>query len=281
MNSFRINSGDSVKIQCPQCKKNTTMTHVEQIEIDDQNYFEKIALQNTGDLIRPEMTSVIYKKIMEQASDKFEKQQVNCVIVKFGKHKVGGMFSDFCQTSESALKIYSYYFICHEKKLGGYTFRIIENMQEFEENGQMKYYSDFVMKKADDLIGEGIELQILEKYEESISFYDEALELLPDSEKSFAYSSKGVALRNLKRYDDALVCYEGALIINPSDYGILFNKGVLLHELKKYDYALVCFDKAIQNKSNFAQAWNAKGKTLKKMGKMDEAYRCFSKANGL
>ena len=281
MNLFRIDTGDSVKIQCPQCKKNTTMTHVEQIEIDTQNHFEKIALQNTGDLIRPEMTPIIYKKIMEQASDKFEKQQVNCVIVKFGKHKVAGMFSDSCQTSESASKIYSYYFVDHENKLGGYTFRIIENMQEFEENGQMKYYSDSVMKKADDLIGKGIELRTLEKHEESILFYDEALDLLPDSEKSFAYSSKGVALRNLKRYDDAIVCYEEALTINPGDCGILFNKGVLLHEFEKYDDALVCFEKAIQNKSDFAQAWNAKGKTLKKMGKMDEAYRCFSKSNGL
>jgi len=281
MNLFRIDPGDSVKIQCPQCKKNTTMTHVEQIEIDTQNHFEKIALQNTGDLIRPEMTPIIYKKIMEQASDKFEKQQVNCVIVKFGKHKVAGMFSDSCQTSESASKIYSYYFVDHENKLGGYTFRIIENMQEFEENGQMKYYSDSVMKKADDLIGKGIELRTLEKHEESILFYDEALDLLPDSEKSFAYSSKGVALRNLKRYDDAIVCYEEALTINPGDCGILFNKGVLLHEFEKYDDALVCFEKAIQNKSDFAQAWNAKGKTLKKMGKMDEAYRCFSKSNGL
>ena len=281
MNLFRIDTGDSVKIQCPQCKKNTTMTHVEQIEIDTQNHFEKIALQNTGDLIRPEMTPIIYKKIMEQASDKFEKQQVNCVIVKFGKHKVAGMFSDSCQTSESASKIYSYYFVDHENKLGGYTFRIIENMQEFEENGQMKYYSDSVMKKADDLIGKGIELRTLEKHEESILFYDEALDLLPDSEKSFVYSSKGVALRNLKRYDDAIVCYEEALTINPGDCGILFNKGVLLHEFEKYDDALVCFEKAIQNKSDFAQAWNAKGKTLKKMGKMDEAYRCFSKSNGL
>ena len=281
MNLFKLDYGDSVKIQCPQCKKNTTMTHVEQIEIDTQNHFEKIALQNTGDLIRPEMTPIIYKKIMEQASDKFEKQQVNCVIVKFGKHKVAGMFSDSCQTSESASKIYSYYFVDHENKLGGYTFRIIENMQEFEENGQIKYYSDSVMKKADDLIEKGIELRTLEKHEESISFYDEALDLLPDSEKSFAYSSKGVALRNLKRYDDAIVCYEAALTINPSDYGILFNKGVLLHEFEKYDDALVCFEKAIQNKSDFTQAWNAKGKTLKKMGKMDEAYRCFSKSNGL
>ena len=281
MNFFKIDNGDSIKIQCPQCKKNTIMTHVEQIEIDTQNHFEKIALQHTEDLIRPEMTPTIYKKIMEQATDKFEKQQINSVIVKLGKHKVGGIFSDFCQTSESTLKIYSYYFVDHEKQLGGYTFRTIENMQKFEENGQTKYYSDSVMKKADDLIEKGIELRTLEKHEESISFYDEALGLLPDSEKSFAYSSKGVALRNLKRYDDAIVCYEEALTINPTDYGILFNKGVLLHELKKYDSALVCFDKAIQKKSNFIQAWNAKGKTLKKMDKMDEAYRCFSKANGL
>jgi len=279
MNLFRIDKDDSVKIQCPQCKKNTTMTHVEQIEIDDQNHFEKIALQNTGDLTYPEMSPIIYKKIMEQASDKFENQQVNCVIVKFGKHKVGGIFSDSCQSSESSLKIHSYYFVDHEKQLGGYTFRIIENMQEFEENGQTKYYSDSVMKKADDLIGKGIELRTLEKHEESISFYDEALEMLPDSEKSFVYSSKGVALRHLKKYDDALACYGKALTINPNDYGILFNKGILLDELEKYDDALIYFDKAIQNKPDFVQAWNAKGEVLKKMGKMDEAYQCFSKLN--
>jgi tetratricopeptide (TPR) repeat protein len=255
------------------------MTHVEQIEIDDQNHFEKIALQNTGDLTYPEMSPIIYKKIMEQASDKFENQQVNCVIVKFGKHKVGGIFSDSCQSSESSLKIHSYYFVDHEKQLGGYTFRIIENMQEFEENGQTKYYSDSVMKKADDLIGKGIELRTLEKHEESISFYDEALEMLPDSEKSFVYSSKGVALRHLKKYDDALACYGKALTINPNDYGILFNKGILLDELEKYDDALIYFDKAIQNKPDFVQAWNAKGEVLKKMGKMDEAYQCFSKLN--
>ena len=281
MNSLKTDNGISTKIQCPNCEKNTTMIHLKQIEIDPQNYFENIALKNQDDLICPKMTNDMYKIIIEQDNPKFEKEQINCLVVKFGKHKIGGMFSDFCQTSESILKIYSYYFIDHEKKLGSHTFRIIENMQEFDENGGIEYFSDSLLKKAEKLLKKASELRTLEKYEESIQRYDDALKMLPTKEKLFVYSSKGVALRNLKRYEDAITCYDKALKINPDDHGILFNKGVVFHELKRYEDAITCYDKAIQNKSDFIHAWNGKGESLKKMGKMDEAYHCFSKINEL
>jgi len=281
MNSLNIGHGISTKIQCPHCKKNTSMIHLKQIEMDAQNYFEGVALKNQNDLIAPKMTNDLYKIIIKQTEPKFEKQQINCFIVKFDKHKVGGMFSDFCQISESILKIYFYYFVDHEKKLGGYTFRIIENMQEFDENGNIEYFSASLMKKAEEAIKKASELRVLEKYDESIPYYDDALKMLPNTEKLFVYSSKGVVLRNLKKYDDALMCYDKALKINPNDHEILFNKGVVFHELKKYQDAVTCYDKSIQNKPDFIHAWNGKGESLKKMGKMDEAYRCFSKINKL
>jgi tetratricopeptide (TPR) repeat protein len=281
MNSLNIDGNIPTKIQCPNCKKNTTMTHLKQIEMDTQNYFEDIALKNPDDVITPKMTNNMYKIIIKQTNSKFKKQQINCLIVKFGKHKVGGVFSGSCQTSESILKIYSYYFIDHEKKLGGYTFRIIENMQEFDENGNIEYFSDSLMKKAEDAIKKASELRVLEKYDESIPYYDDALKILPNAEKLFVYSSKGVALRNLKKYDDAIMCYDKALKINPNDHEILFNKGVVFHELKKYTDAIMCYDKSIQHKPDFSRAWNAKGESLKKMGKMNEAYQCFSKINEL
>jgi len=230
MNSLNIDGNIPTKIQCPNCKKNTTMTHLKQIEMDTQNYFEDITLKNPDDVITPKMTNNMYKIIIKQTNSKFKKQQINS-----------------CQTSESILKIYSYYFIDHEKKLGGYTFRIIENMQEFDENGNMEYFSDSLMKKAEDAIKKASELRVLEKYDESIPYYDDALKILPNAEKLFVYSSKGVALRNLKKYDDAIMCY----------------------------------DKSIQHKPDFSRAWNAKGESLKKMGKMNEAYQCFSKINEL
>ena len=281
MNSLNIDGNISSKIQCPNCKNSINMTHLKQIEMDTQNYFEDIALKNPDDLICPKMTNNMYKIIIKQTNSKFKKQQINCLIVKFGKHKVGGIFSNFCQTSESILKIYLYYFIDHEKKLGGYTFRIIENMQEFEENGEIKYFSDSLMKKAEEAIKKASELRILEKYDESIPYYDDALKMLPNTEKLFVYSSKGVALRNLKKYDDAIMCYDKALKINPNDHEILFNKGVVFHELKKYTDAIMCYDKSIQHKPDFIHAWNGKGESLKKMGKMNEAYQCFSKINEL
>ena len=281
MNSLNIEENISTKIQCPNCKKNTTMTHLKQIEMNPQNYFEDIALKNQYDLITPKMTNDMYKKIIKKDEPQFENQQINCFIVKFGKHKVGGIFSDFCQSSESILKIYSYYFIDHGKKLGGHTFRIIENMQEFDKNGNTEYFSDLLIKKAEEAIKKASELRVLKKYDESIPYYDDALKMLPNTEKLFVYSSKGVALRNLKKYDDALMCYDKALKINPNDHEILFNKGVVFHELKRYEDAITCYDKSIQSKPDFIHAWNGKGKSLKKIGKMDEAYRCFSKIDKL
>ncbi len=271
----------SLDIECPQCKKSTTMILLNPIEIDEKNYFEKKALQNTNDLVLPEMTNIGYKIIKENGRDEIIDDSFSCEIVKFGKHEVGGMFSDYCATSESTLKVYLYYFVDHEKKLGGFTFRIIEHMKEVQENGQTKYYSDSIMKKANDLIGKGIELRKLEKYDDAISLYDEALAILPESEKAFPYSSKGVALRRLTKYDDALTCYGKALVINPTDSEILFNMGVLLNDMEKYDDALTCFEQSIHSNPNLYHAWNAKGEILRKIGEPDKAEQCFAKAKEL
>ena len=65
-----------------------------------------------------------------------------------------------------------------------------------------------LIKRGNELIDEG-------KFEESLSYFDQALILQPNNPD--LWNKKGVALRGLGRYDEALDCFNKSLQLDPRD----------------------------------------------------------------
>jgi tetratricopeptide (TPR) repeat protein len=65
-----------------------------------------------------------------------------------------------------------------------------------------------LIKKGNELIEEG-------KFEESLSYFDQALILQPNNPD--LWNKKGVALRGLGRYNEALDCFNRSLQLDPRD----------------------------------------------------------------
>ena len=69
--------------------------------------------------------------------------------------------------------------------------------------------------RLDELIKKGTELLKNGKYEESLSYFDQALILKPNDPDLL--NKKGVVLRSLGRYDEAIECYNKSLSIEARD----------------------------------------------------------------
>ena len=67
---------------------------------------------------------------------------------------------------------------------------------------------DTLVKQAKSLLEDG-------KFEEALSFFDQAL--LLDQNNADLWNYKGVTLRSMGRYDDALDCFNRSLEIDPRD----------------------------------------------------------------
>jgi tetratricopeptide (TPR) repeat protein len=61
---------------------------------------------------------------------------------------------------------------------------------------------------------------------------------------SSAWSEKGFALAKLEKYEDSVSCYNKALELRPNAVYSLSNKGVSLYKLGRYDEALTCLREA-------------------------------------
>lgn len=70
-------------------------------------------------------------------------------------------------------------------------------------NMQFKFFKRNKLRK---LVDKGINFKEKGKFEESIKYYDEAIEL--DSEFKYAWYNKGNAFRELKKPIGAIKCYD-------------------------------------------------------------------------
>jgi Flp pilus assembly protein TadD len=68
---------------------------------------------------------------------------------------------------------------------------------------------------VEDLLKKGKELLIEGKFEEALSYFEQAL--LLDQNNANTWNKKGAALRSMGRYDDALECFNKALQLDPAD----------------------------------------------------------------
>ncbi|MGD2249182.1 MAG: tetratricopeptide repeat protein [Candidatus Methanofastidiosia archaeon] len=90
------------------------------------------------------------------------------------------------------------------------------------------------------------------------------------------WAYKGETLYYLKRYEEALSCYEKAIQL-VQDSGVLwYNRGIILKSLGKMQYALVSFDKALQYDPHDTDASAQKSACLRALGREpDEETRFY------
>jgi tetratricopeptide (TPR) repeat protein len=95
------------------------------------------------------------------------------------------------------------------------------------------------------------------------------------------WNNKGISLNNLDKYDEAIQAYDEAIMLDPGWAWPWNNKGVTLENQGKLTEALKCFDTAIRIYPEYANAWENKGVVLEALGRTNEANAAFAKARDL
>lgn len=93
------------------------------------------------------------------------------------------------------------------------------------------------------LLREGQALLNVDKAEEALDHFDEALRLEPKNVE--AWIKKGTALERLQRTDEAIVAYDQAIAVDGSIATAYLFKAGVYNRQKKYAEALQCYEKAL------------------------------------
>src|SRR5260370_21793635 len=99
-------------------------------------------------------------------------------------------------------------------------------------------------KTAQRWLDEGGTFHRLQKYDEALAAYEQAIRLDPNS--AIAYDNKGWALSALKRYEEALATCEQAIRLDPNFAKAYDRKGWILSALKRNVEAEQAYEKALQ-----------------------------------
>ncbi|MBP0038062.1 MAG: tetratricopeptide repeat protein [Roseofilum sp. SID1] len=122
----------------------------------------------------------------------------------------------------------------------------------------------------------GIALDKLGRYEEAISTYQHAIELQPYS--STTWNEYGNTLSETGRYEKAISSYNKAIEVKPDDSRAWFNHGLALGRLGRYEEAISSYDQAIKLKPDYSRAWFNHGLALGRRGKYEEAISSYDQA---
>ncbi len=93
-----------------------------------------------------------------------------------------------------------------------------------------------VRGKAGDWFRKGVALAYLDRHEEALTAYDQALEI--DPQYAAAWNNRGVALDNLDRHKEALIAYDQALELDPNNTVAWFNRAEALVKLDRWQEGL-------------------------------------------
>jgi tetratricopeptide (TPR) repeat protein len=124
-------------------------------------------------------------------------------------------------------------------------------------------------------------------YNESIQAYDRAIAEMPQQPR-YALIGKGMALDSLGRYEEAQEDYEQALkdydnVIkkNPRNAQTMYNQGNALRGLQRHNESLQAYDRAIELNPRYIDAWRGKAIVLRALGRNVEAEEASAKAMDL
>jgi tetratricopeptide (TPR) repeat protein len=128
---------------------------------------------------------------------------------------------------------------------------------------------------APDLIGRGIALVGLGRYEEALVPLERAIALSPGD--SMAHTQRGVALQRLGRHAEALASFDIALAIEPALPEVLNNRGVALFDLDRPQEAVTSFERALALRGAPADTYTNMGMALRALGRYREALESFAR----
>jgi tetratricopeptide (TPR) repeat protein len=168
------------------------------------------------------------------------------------------------------------------KKVGGtYLSAEATDQTALTKGLQQAYAGVSALNNALVWVSKGNALIKLDKYDEAIKAFDEALDVAPMS--ATAWSGKGSALQKLGKDDEAIKAFDKALNLDPMSATAWSGKGFVLQKLGKDDEGVHAYDKAFQldPASVSATTWSNKGAAYLNLSKYDEAIQALDKANEL
>jgi predicted O-linked N-acetylglucosamine transferase (SPINDLY family) len=122
----------------------------------------------------------------------------------------------------------------------------------------------------------GIALHRLQRYQEAVASFDQAI--LLDPSHANAYGNRGNALIELRQYQRALESYDHVIRLAP-DYAPAHNaRATALHGLRQYPAAVESWDKAILLKPDYADAHANRGIALFEIAQYKQALESFENA---
>lgn len=117
----------SIEIICPRCEKSTKLIYIDDYVVDKKNPLDEWALNNTDDMVYPEMNKAMYDVIKNQSSD--NTTIFFSIIAKVESHMSDSSKKD-CSTSNKTYKVFYYFFVKQENQTAGFTFRLVEEIPE-------------------------------------------------------------------------------------------------------------------------------------------------------
>lgn len=164
---------------------------------------------------------------------------------------------------------------------------------ELLESAESKEASDR-LAQARTALTEGKRLQQEARYEEALSYFNNALEAV-EVERYKALSTdaslggvsallaaatagRGSALSMLGQTDSALSSFDHVLEIDERNLEAWIGKGRMLMELGRLDEALFSFDQALDIAPESWEAWAGKGHVLQQLNRQSEGQSCLQKA---
>jgi len=153
----------------------------------------------------------------------------------------------------------------------------------FTKDERCEWYERKTDPKSEELTRKGKDMCTEGKFEESLKYFDEALEIDPKNLE--ALMNKANSLRVLGRYDEAII-YSDKMLEIDSTYvigilektSVLYDAGTFGQNKTKLEEALLLLDKAMQLEPNNGQIMGDKADVLIELGKVQEALVCYDKS---
>src|SRR5882672_12807469 len=133
-----------------------------------------------------------------------------------------------------------------------------------------------VEPRADAIYNRACLLLKLERFEEALGCFGEAIALKPGYIE--ALTNRGNTLMRLKRYEEARSDLETVIALAPKFAEAWNNLGGALKQLQRYDEAISSYDKALALKPNYSEAWKNRGIVKLVQHLHEQAIRDFDKA---
>lgn len=115
----------------------------------------------------------------------------------------------------------------------------------------------------------GLALADLNRYEEALVAYNEALKL--DADNPRRWNSMAYAQAALKRYDNTLLSIERAIALAPENANFYDSKGEILMMAGRYDEALPPFKEAVRLDPSLLESWQKLVTVYRKLGRETNA----------